>query len=315
MFSTHYVNSPKQVKTCNRCKGRLIEDYDHNEIVCSRCGHVKNHNDDYLELVSGQQTQTSHTRNEGSLTTVMDVKNIDAYGNKISKFTETNKLRKLNKIAISDPKTRNVSKAWREIERISVALGLGDSIIQRAEYMYKKIMQKDFVKGRSISGMSGIAVYLACMEYEVPCSILEIKKHLTDIKKKTLLRYYKEISECMEVENTTIPRYKIITKIAKKANLSVKAERKAMQIFDTIKDEPILAGKRPNSIVSAALYLASKIIDEKTTQLRLANAADITPMTIRKRFVEISEVYKKKIDANTHAEQFSEHLQKYDINE
>jgi transcription initiation factor TFIIB len=64
----------------------------------------------------------------------------------------------------------------------------------------------------------------------------------------------------------------------------------AIEILNKVKGDSRLVGKRPMSLAAAALYLASLKSGNKTTQLRLAYAAGVTPITIRKRSLEISDM-------------------------
>jgi transcription initiation factor TFIIB len=81
-----------------------------------------------------------------------------------------------------------------------------------------------------------------------------------------------------------------LSRIAGRAALSGRTERRALEILAQVKDHAILAGKRPNSLAAGALYLASIQMREQTNQSRLAYAAGVTPMTIRERSSDISSL-------------------------
>ena len=48
--------------------------------------------------------------------------------------------------------------------------------------------------------------------------------------------------------------------------------------------------KRSHSLAAAALYLASRELGERTNQLRLAFAAGVTAITIRKRSADMTRI-------------------------
>jgi len=282
---------------CLKCRGRIVVDVERGEIVCSGCGIVfPSGHDVTLQKEEHVAFEKNHyfldysKTSNYQLTTIIDQRNVDASGNRIHKFSEFDKLRKLNTMTISDSKTRNLNKALKEISRIIQVLGISRTVGDRAYYIYKKAKLSGLIKGRSITGIVGACIYIASNELGIPCSIEEIKRHLGEIKKKTLLHYYKTISKNLDLEAVSITQAGIISKIAKKARLSVKTERKGFEIYNKVKDNQELGGKRPNSIAAASLYIASIMTKEKTTQLRLANASDLTPMTIRKRYFEIQKL-------------------------
>ncbi|MGH9919291.1 MAG: transcription initiation factor IIB, partial [Nitrososphaerales archaeon] len=78
------------------------------------------------------------------------------------------------------------------------------------------------------------------------------------------------------------------------ASLDGVTERKALDILVQTKGSEALVGKRPVSIAAAALYLASQDRGGVTTQMRLAFAAGVSPITIRKRSAEVARALEEK---------------------
>jgi len=85
-----------------------------------------------------------------------------------------------------------------------------------------------------------------------------------------------------------------VSKIAARAKLGGRTQRRALDILYQVGDDPVVIGKKPISLAAAALYMAALETREYTTQLRLAVAAEITTITIRKRYLEIMQVLKEK---------------------
>jgi transcription initiation factor TFIIB len=84
-----------------------------------------------------------------------------------------------------------------------------------------------------------------------------------------------------------------ISRIAGKAKLSEKTARKALELLASVVDSAMLSGKNPVSLAAAALYLATIETKEYTTQLRIAIAADVSTVTVRKRCLEIIQLVKQ----------------------
>jgi hypothetical protein len=68
--------------------------------------------------------------------------------------------------------------------------------------------------------------------------------------------------------------------------------RKALEILALVGDNALLSGKNPVSLAAASLYLATIETSEYTTQLRIAIAADVSTVTVRKRCLEIIQLVK-----------------------
>ncbi len=84
-----------------------------------------------------------------------------------------------------------------------------------------------------------------------------------------------------------------ISRIADKARLSERTVRKALEILAQVGDSALLSGKNPVSLAAASLYLATIETSEYTTQLRIAIAADVSTVTVRKRCLEIIQLVKE----------------------
>jgi transcription initiation factor TFIIB len=78
-----------------------------------------------------------------------------------------------------------------------------------------------------------------------------------------------------------------VTKVAEKAGVSTDVEGLAIKIIRDAKLEHAVTGKDPSGLAASALYIASKLKKEKMTQSQLAEAANVTEVTIRNRKKEL----------------------------
>ncbi len=287
--------------SCPSCKGRIVSDIDRGERICTNCGIVGGPHSDitHSENISFNsciendnfKTPTSIIMYDIGLSTFIDKKNVDANGKTIQRNLEIEKLRRLNKFSISnDSKTRNLTKAVKEILRITEILGMSPSIAERASYIYRKALNMKLIRGRSITGIVAATIYIACKDAGIHFSIEQIEKVMENGSRKNVMRYYKLLLRCMKM-NVVVPEpAKYLSRIAARAKLSGKVERKAFEILSQIVNEPALSGKKPISLAASALYLAALQTGEHTTQLRIAIASELTTITIRKRCLEINQL-------------------------
>lgn len=289
----------RNIDTCISCMGKLIFDLEKNEKICSNCGIVTEHDSDnhqnYDLEHSSNSEPISSMMYDISLSTIIDKKNVDASGKQISGGFEMEKLRRLNKFTISNnSKIRNLNKAMTDIRRITGILGFGNSIAERASYIYRKALNKDLIRGRSITGISVAAIYIACKDLGVAFPIDKIDEHVENISKKTTVHYYKFLLRQMKMSVSIPEPSQNVSKISARAKLGGRTQRRALEILYQVGDDPMVIGKKPISLAAAALYMAALETKEYTTQLRLAVAAEITTITIRKRYLEIAQVLKEK---------------------
>jgi transcription initiation factor TFIIB len=290
--------------TCPCCQGRIVSDTNRGENVCNRCGTVFN---EYVDTTNAGTGFFSDGENENSeeptsfmmydigLPSFIDKKNVDASGKQIQKYSEIEKLRRLNRLTISyDSKSRNFNKAVREIRRITEILGMGTSIAERASYIYRKALNKKLIKGRSMTGIVAAAIYIACKDAGVLFPIGRVENLLENCNRNNVVHYYKLLLRQMKM-NVSVPYpAQHVSNIAVKARLSGRTERRSLEILSQIQGDPVLSGKKPVSLAAASLYLAAIQIGEYTTQLRIALASELTTITIRKRCLEIEQILKRR---------------------
>ena len=290
---------------CSVCKGQLICDPDTGEEVCSVCGIVAREN---IEITVERRAFTpeeidkryrtgepvSLMMYDMGLSSFMDNKNVDANGKQIQGYSEIERLRRLNKITVSNnSKTKNLNKAMREIRRITEILGISTPAAERAAYIYRKALEKDLIKGRSITAIVAATIYIACKDTGTPRSMHEIQEVIGNTDRKNIAYYYKFLLREMQMHVPLPVPTNSISRIADRAHLSEKTIRKALEILELVGDNASLSGKNPISLAAASLYLATIETGEYTTQLRIAIAADVSTVTVRKRCLEIIQLVKE----------------------
>jgi transcription initiation factor TFIIB len=225
------------------------------------------------------------------LSSFIDNKNVDASGRHIHAYGDMERLRRLNKITVSNnSKTKNLNKAMREIRRITEILGINSAVAERAAYIYRKAFDRGLIKGRSITGIVAAAVYIACKDAGTPRPISEFQEVIGHSDRRNISYYYKFLLREMRIHVPLPMPSNSISRIADRARLSERTVRRALEILSTVEDSSLLFGKNPVSLAAASLYLASIETHEYTTQLRVAIAADVSTVTVRKRCIEIMEL-------------------------
>ena len=291
---------------CYVCNGKLVFDYETVEKVCSNCGIVStNKTESQLYKsslpIADHEQNTLQPRNtslimyEINLPTMIGKKNIDAHGKQIKGFSDMERLRRLHKYSITDgSRTRNLTTAAREIRRISEKIGVNNSVAERAAYIYRKALTEGLVKGRSITGIVAACVYISCKQLDAPRTLGDIQMHVGESDRRSISHYFKFLLRRLKINLLVSTPSINISKIARRSGLSGKTERKGLEILDKVNGDPVLSGKKPVSLAASALYLASILRGEKITQSRLAVAAELTTITIRKRYLEILQILKNQ---------------------
>ena len=282
---------------CEHCLGELLWDQESGERVCTRCGAVSQYEHDLFAQATaargvgdaGNRSASSVIAEDIGVSTTIGFRDVDASGRQLSQSRDLKQLRKLNTMVAWDSKKRRLGKVSVEVQRVVQALGLHPVLGERANKIYLKEFNAKSVRARSLAAVSAACVCMACREMDIARPTNEVVAKKTDIDEKKFRYYYRML---LSTEGTrTIPSpANYVSSVATKANLAGTTERLAIEILNKVKGDPHLVGKRPISLAAAALYLASLKNGDRTTQLRLAYAAGVTPITIRKRSLEISDI-------------------------
>jgi transcription initiation factor TFIIB len=73
--------------------------------------------------------------------------------------------------------------------------------------------------------------------------------------------------------------------------ISEKTVRRAAEMMSVMKQDPISFGKDPGALASAVLYAACLEQGEKIAQGHVASAANVSIVTLRKRFIDVRKVF------------------------
>lgn len=291
---------------CPRCKGILITDEERGELLCSNCGTVAK---DRIEEV-GQEWRaftleehkdrsrigipTSLAIHDMNLATIIGRIDRDASGEPISASMKST----MERLRLWDGRSkanesvdRNLRQAFSELHRLKDKLAVGDSVTEKTAYIYRKAIEKGLAKGRSISSLVVATLYAACRDTETTRTLREIA-NASNVKKKDAARCYRALIRKLDLNIPVADPSRCISRIANKVGLNEKIQRTALEIIDKARQKGIVFGKNPMGLAAAALYVASVIEDEAITQEKLADAAGITTVTVRKRCSELKRITK-----------------------
>ncbi len=231
---------------------------------------------------------TTQTMHDNGLTTTIDWKDKDAYGRSISskKRSQMHRLRKWQeRIRTKDAGERNLQFALSELDRMASAQGVPRSVREVASVIYRRALDEDLIRGRSIEGVAAAALYAACRQEGIPRSLDEITA-VARVEQKEIGRTYRYISRELGLEMEPVDPKKYVPRFCSDLDLPEEVQAKAKEIIETTAEEGLLSGKSPTGYAAAAIYAAALLCNEKKTQREVADVANVTEVTIRNRYQE-----------------------------
>src|SRR3989338_2659868 len=272
------VNTKERCPRCGR--GKLVTDTESGELFCSKCGFVMSEKlqesgpewRSFTQDEHGDRARagapTSLTMHDMGLATIIDPVNKDASGKPLTASMKSTieRLRTWDsRSQVHEPVDRNFRQAFSELDRLKDKLAVGDAVIEKAAYIYRKALEKGLVRGRSISALIASALYAACRDTETPRTLKDIGQ-ASNIKRKDIARCYRLLLRELNLKMPVVDPVKCISRIASKAGLSEKTKRAATKILQTAEEQKISAGKDPMGLAAAALYVACVTNGENKTQ-------------------------------------------------
>ena len=292
---------------CPACNNSgMVTDGGTGEIFCGKCGFVATEKiadagaewrsfagDDVNKARTG--AGTSIAIHDMGLSTVIGSANKDSAGKPLSNSMRSaiSRLRTWDsRTHASSSADRNLRQALSEMDKLKDKLALTGAVLDRAAYTYRKAMERNLVRGRSIQGLVAACIYASCRNTETPRTLDDIAAGI-NIKRKDVARCYRLIFRELDLKMPVVDPIKGVSRIASIAELSEKSKRKAVAILCQAKKIGMVAGKDPMGIAAAALYLACISTGETKSQKDISVASGVTEVTIRNRCAGLRRMLQK----------------------
>ncbi|MCP4762090.1 MAG: transcription initiation factor IIB [archaeon] len=287
---------------CESCGSpETIHDTTTGDIVCSNCGivleqHIIDQGAEWRAFDSKERDKKSRvgapstlTIHDKGLSTIIDFRDKDAHGKPLSpkKRAEAFRLRKWQlRMRVHSSIDRNLAYAMNELDRLSSQLNISKSIKETSALIYRRVIEKNLIRGRSIESMIAASIYTACRIRKIPITIEELSKN-SRINKKDLGRCYRLILWKLEIKIPTSSPKDFVSRFISELMLSPQTQVRAVEILEKARRRHLIGGKDPSGLAAASIYVAAIQEGEKRTQREVAGVANITEVTVRNRYKEL----------------------------
>jgi transcription initiation factor TFIIB len=220
---------------------------------------------------------------------VIDWKNQDAHGQTLSaeKREQMSRLRTWDeRFRAQDAQDRNLKQALGEIDRMASALGVPKNARKTASVLYRRALEEDLLPGRSIEAMATAALYAGARQAEVPRSLDELER-VSRVDRKEFARAYRYIARELELGIAPADPEQYVPRLISDLGLPEETKQRAVGLLADGKEAAVHSGKNPVGLAAAAIYAAGRLTNVEVTQHTVADAADVSAVTIRDRYTEL----------------------------
>ena len=193
-----------------------------------------------------------------------------------------------NRTRASNSADRNLAQALNELNRLASKNGLHRQVREEAAMLYRRAVQDNLVRGRSVEGVAAAALYGACRRCEVPRTLTEITA-ASRASKKEVGRTYRYISRELKLNLQPASPSVYIVRFCRELELPGYVESAAINILNQAIEAELTSGRGPTGVAAAAIYIASVVYDQRKTQKTIADTVGVTEVTIRNRYKELAK--------------------------
>jgi len=289
---------------CDECKStELLQDRESGELVCQNCGYVISTTIldyspewkafDYTQHITRSRVgaPTKLSIHDKGLSTTIGWQDKDHAGRKLSP-EERAKLYRLRKwdqrSKLSHSTERNLSNALNSITDICSKLNLPRNIVETSSMIYRKALKRGMIKGRTIHNMAAASVYIACRQCEVVRTLDDIAS-VSNITKKEVARNYRFMVTELKPKVPLVMPSSYISKIVSRLGLKGEIEVHAVEILNRAVEMKLTVGRSPSGMAAACVYISTRYAGGHVTQSEIAEVAQVTEVTIRNRYKELSK--------------------------
>ncbi len=307
LMSSYSVAEEIETKPkCPECGStRRFNDPGRGEVICGNCGLVLE--DGLLEtgpewrafdaetIKKRQRTgapQTLRFHDKG-LSTVIDPRDYDARGSPLNPkmSRRMDRLRKWDaRSRTSESKDRNLATALFEMDRMGGQLGIPKNVIESAALMYRKALEKDIPKSRSIILTVSACLYLATRQFGIPRTLQELAEVAGADRRKEVGGVVRILQRELDINLPPSTPLDYVRQLASKLDLPGEVQEDAAATLREAISQGITSGKNPIGVAGAAIYLASLKAGMKVNQSEVAEASSTTPVTIRNNCRDLKEI-------------------------
>ncbi len=271
---TKKIEEAEEVTRCPECNsGHLSFDYERGELICEECGLVL----------------TDQMIDQGPEWRAFDVEQGEKRARTGAPMTYT------IHDNVSNATERNLAFALSELDRMASGMGLPRNVRETAAMVYRKAVNKNLIRGRSIEGVVAASLYAACRQCNVPRTLDEIANS-SRVGRKEIGRTYRFMTRELKLKLMPTKPQDYVSRFCSELKLTGEVQSKAVEILKDAQDKELTSGRGPTGVAAAAIYIASILCNERRTQREVADVAGVTEVTIRNRYKELTEKLGIKVE-------------------
>ena len=276
---------------CQECGSIIIKNSQLGESCCSECGLVTLEKE--IDFSNNEvRIFNSEERKLRSRTGPPALPFISLVNSTLIRKKETNNynLKRSFKLNTHQSlKIRNLRTGFSEILRIGNNIGLSSQVMNEAQLLFAKALKEKLLRGRGIVKIAVASLYIACRL----TGTYKTFKDLIDrpnLKIKSIKRMVRLLIFTLNLKIESSQPSFFVSSFISELNLDPGLEAPTIELINEYMSGTRSSGKNTRGISAAALYTICLEKNMRKTQKEIAQVAQVTENTLRKRYREIIEI-------------------------
>jgi transcription initiation factor TFIIB len=195
--------------------------------------------------------------------------------------------RQHDRARISTKRERNQVYGFTEIRRLAGALSLPDRVRDGACSLFRSAQEADLLRGRSLEGFAAAGIYAAARVQSVARTMDEVVD-AARADENELRAAYDALNRELGLPTGPVDPAEFVPRFASRLDVGAGVERRATELVAEARDRGITTGRDPSGVAAACLYTAARERDVELTQRAAADAAGVTPVTVRNTYTDLA---------------------------
>lgn len=196
--------------------------------------------------------------------------------------------RQHSRTQIRSKRERNQVYAFTEVRRVVDRLSLPDRVRDGACSLVRSAQDADLLRGRSLEGFAAAGVYAAARIQSVARTRAEVVT-AARASEAELEAAYDALNRELGLPTGPTDPGEFVPRFASRLDVPTAVERRARALAKTTVERGIAVGRDPSGVAAACLYTAAREEEWGLTQAKAADAAGVTPVTVRNTYTDLQD--------------------------
>ncbi|PRQ53386.1 putative transcription factor TFIIB [Rosa chinensis] len=281
---------------CKDCKRitQTVLDHRQGDTICSECGLVLEAYfvDTTAEWRTFADTENDHDpqrtgdavnpllHNGGLGTMISDAKNNVVGSNQSRSLGRVNKM-----VQKQQNPDRSLTQAFASIASKASMLGLMNTVVSRAQQIYKEADDKKFCRGRKDEALTTACLFLACQEEGFPRTLKEVATVGNGATKKEINKIKEQLKKVLEIDSKIIHAEDLTRRSCSSIGMKHQGMKAVNETLEKLKEYDIR--RTPKSVLAAVMYMTVQLSNDVTSLKEVSQAADVAVGTTKKTYKDL----------------------------